>query len=126
MRRYNRGTEAEGVVNIVPPGQSIPKKQPRGIANQGDGTDQFPVPAVGWDSKEWAVVDAGVTHIEAAGTAVSVTDLSTLNAGLQGLAYLFPGGDADDNSWAVQWSVPDNIDVTKPIYVTIETIPQGS
>ncbi len=121
-----RGTEYEGIPEIVAPGQSIPKRPGKGLAAGGGGTVIFPLPTIGWDSREWAVVDAGVTHIEDAGAGVTVVDMSTYNANLQGLAYLFPGTDADDNSWTVQWSVPDNIDVTKPILVTIEVIPLGT
>jgi hypothetical protein len=122
MPRFRRGVEYEGTPELIAPGMSIPKRAPRGIANQGDGNNVFPQPTIGWDSKEWAVCDAGVTHIEAAGAGITVNDLSAVNSSLQGLGYSYPGEAADDNSWTVQWSLPDNIDVTKPIYVTITVV----
>lgn len=117
-----RGTEYEGIPELVAPGQSIPKKQPRGIANRGEGVPVVPLTGRGRSQQQWEVISDGVTHIEAAGAGITVTDLSTLNSGIQGLAYSFPGEDADDNSWTVYWQTPLDWDNTKPVYVTIQAV----
>lgn len=110
-----RGTEYEGVASPVPPGQSIPKKQPRGIANAGSGTPIIPPLApseVDRQAQEWTVTDEGVTS-NSAGHGITVLDVSTVNSKFQGLAYTFPNdGSTDDNSWTIDVVLPTFMSAT--------------
>ena len=125
MSRIRKGVEYEGQPEVLPGAISIPKRSPRGLAAGGTGTIIVPTPgdaSAGRSQQQWAVVYNGVTHIEAAGAGITVNDLSSTNANIQGLAYSFPGADADDNSWTIYWQTPLDWDNTKPVYVTIQAV----
>lgn len=102
-----RGTEYEGVPNIVPGGQSIPLKTV--VRPIGGGGGNPPVSDHDKGEQYWTVTDAGVTSNES-GNNIALKDVSTVNPAFQGLGYEFPGlaSPADINAWTIDWAVPKN------------------
>lgn len=73
--------------------------------------------------RDWNVAYEGVTACDE-GNPITPYDTTVLNSAIPGVGYSFPGTDSDDNSWYVWWQVPSNIDLTQPVYFTIEAIPE--
>lgn len=125
MRKYTRNTEYEGVANPVPPGQSIPKKSPRGLANAGSGTPIIPPPGGTTTPPNellpFAVTSDGQTRNDG-GVGITVKDLSTIQAALVQLGFSFPGGATDDNQWGIPIRIPDEYDISRPIVATLVVV----
>ncbi len=90
----------------------INQPQPFGGSNVGPTPPIVPT-AKDRAGRDWVAVDNGVTA-NVSGNPITVLDLSTVNAEVQGLAYSFPGGAADDNTWTFDWAVPDFIHPATP------------
>lgn len=119
--RVSRGTEFEGVPNVIPPGQSIPSRAPRGLANQGSGSDVDTPPPPPNQDFQWAVASDGQTRNDG-GAGITVQSLSTIQAALVQLGFSFPGGSSDDNQWGIPIRMPDNYDPSQPIVATLVVV----
>lgn len=105
-KSIRRGTEYEGVAEVGPGFQSIPALKPRGMTNAGSGTPDvdLPFPDPDFGSIILSPLDSRAVTENVAGSAVSLLELSTIDANLTTLGVSFPGADGDDNN--TQWEVP--------------------
>lgn len=123
--RVNRGTEYEGTPNVIPPGQSIPSRVPKGLTNQAKGTDIDTDNDIGYESFQYYLTTSGQTRNDG-GAGITVKELKDFNSVLSQLGYSFPGANGDLNQWAQSIQLPTNYDSSRPIVATLHIIAEGS
>lgn len=114
MPRITKGIEYDGVPEVVPGGISIPKAQPRGIANQGQGTSVVTPPLVVYDSIRLLPISTDAVTTNIAGNPTDTASLDTVNIALATRVVSYPGSSTDDNNTQWEVPVPYNMDTDAP------------
>lgn len=120
-----RGTEYTGIPEIVSPGQSIPKTQPKGLAAGGTGSGTGTAPSTAYAEYVFEVTSRGAT-VHVAGANITVKELDDINSTQGNTGYSFPGASADDNHWCVPFIMPANYDSSRSIDVLLSIIQEAS
>lgn len=113
MRR--RGTEYEGVPELVPPGQSIPLRQPRGLANQGTGQTVVPsTEDIDHDSIMLRPLDANAVTTNISGACCQTAEINAVDLQMTTRALAYPGTSGAENNTQWEVPVPSRVHATAP------------
>lgn len=125
MGRRRGSVQYEGIPEQTPPGMSIPKKVPKGLAASGTGSVAGTTPSTKYVELQWDVTGAGST-MWVAGAGITVKELDDFNAVAAPTGYSLPGSSADDNNWQVPFVMPAGYDSTRSVEVTLTIVQESS